>query len=165
MGRRGRQFRSFHDRRLPSASRSVGIHDQSLAPARPASFDPSGFSDPPSPATDERRPASNGPLAHDDAEFDSIEEVDAVARTLRRVALQYACAVIAIFLAVPLLSLLSPWWSSTRVWGGFTPNFLTVAVGLHIVLVLVGLLYNRDANRSEDEMLGRPEDIQEWADV
>lgn len=113
----------------------------------------------------EVRFVSNGRDGHDDAEFDSIEEVDAVARSLRRVAFQYAFVVVTIFLSVPLLSLLSPWWTTAPIWGGLTPNFLMVAVGLHVILVLAALLYNRVASRSEDEMLGRPEDILEWTDV
>lgn len=39
-----------------------------------------------------------------------------------------------------------------------TFNFLTVAVLLHIAFVVVAILFARVANRSEDEMLGRPED-------
>ncbi|MPZ71248.1 MAG: hypothetical protein GEU71_17240 [Actinobacteria bacterium] len=104
-------------------------------------------------------------LEDHDAEFDSFEEVDAVARSLRRVALQYLSVVFAIILAVPLLSLLSPWWWLKRFWGGMTLNFFTVAVGLHLGMILVAVLYTRMANRSEDEMLGRPEDMDGWIDV
>jgi len=104
-------------------------------------------------------------LEEHDAEFDSFEEVDAVARSLRRVALQYLSVVVAILFAVPLLSLLSPWWWLKRFWGGMTLNFFTVAIGLHIAMIVMAVLYTRVANRSEDEMLGRPEDIQGWSDV
>lgn len=104
-------------------------------------------------------------LEHQDAEFDSFEEVDAVARSLRRVALEYLAVVIGLLLTVPLLSLLSPWWWLKRFWGGMTLNFFTVAIGLHVAMIVMAVLYTRVANRSEDEMLGRPEDIQGWSDV
>ncbi|HZA20617.1 MAG TPA: hypothetical protein VE889_07180, partial [Actinomycetota bacterium] len=39
----------------------------------------------------------------DETEFDSIEEVDAVARSLRRVAIEYGTAITALLLVVPLL--------------------------------------------------------------
>lgn len=141
-----------------STARSHAAAERHPAPSPPVAGDPPDVSDHFDPAGP--RPS----FVHDDSEFDSIEEVDAVARSLRRVAVQYGSVVVAIFLSVPLLSLLSPWWTTRRVWGGLTPNFLAVAVGLHMTLLLVALLYNRVANRSEDEMLGRPEDILEWSD-
>jgi hypothetical protein len=104
-------------------------------------------------------------LDRGDAEFDSFEEVDAVARSLRRVAFQYIGVAMALFLSIPVLSYLFPWWSLKRIWGGLTPNFLTVAIGLHTVMIAVAMIYNRVANRSEDEMLGRPDHLDEWSDV
>lgn len=104
-------------------------------------------------------------LEEQEEEFDSFEEVDAVARSLRRVALQYLAVVISILLAVPLLSLLSPWWWLKRFWGGMTLNFFTVAIGLHVAMIVMAVLYTRIANRSEDEMLGRPEEMHRWTDV
>ena len=101
----------------------------------------------------------------DEAEFDSLEEVDAVVRTLRRVGIQYALVVITILLAVPLLALAGPWWFARPVWGGLTLNFISVAVLLHVVFLGAALGYNRVASRSEDEMLGRLDDDVEWDDV
>ncbi|HZK50833.1 MAG TPA: hypothetical protein VFD47_04625 [Actinomycetota bacterium] len=101
----------------------------------------------------------------DEAEFDSLEEVDAVVRTLRRRALQYALLVGAMLLTVPLLALGAPWWFARPVWGGLTLNFITVAVLLNVAFLLIGLAYNRVASRSEDEMLGRLDDDMDWSDV
>lgn len=101
----------------------------------------------------------------DEAEFDSLEEVDAVARTLRRTGLQYALLVVVMLLAVPLLALGAPWWFGRPIWGGLTLNFITVAAVLKVAFLLVGLAYNRVANRSEDEMLGRLDNDPEWSDV
>jgi uncharacterized membrane protein (DUF485 family) len=94
----------------------------------------------------------------DEADFDSIEEVDAVARSLRRKALQYSLVIVLLLLAVPLLAWLGPHWFARPLWGGLTLNFLTVAVLLHFAFVVVAVVFVRVANRSEDEMLGRPED-------
>lgn len=93
----------------------------------------------------------------DETDFDSIEEVDAVARSLRRKALQYAAVILVLLLAVPLFAWIGPDWFSRPVWGGFTLNFLTVAVLLHVAFVVVAVAFTGVANRSEDEMLGRPE--------
>ena len=98
----------------------------------------------------------------DETEFDSIEEVDAVARSLRRVAIEYGTAITALLLVVPLLSLVAPWWFGRPIIGGLTLNFLFVAVVLHVTFLVVALLFNRVASRSEDEMLGRLEDAEDW---
>jgi len=101
----------------------------------------------------------------DEAEFDSLEEVDAVVRTLRRTGIQYGLVVVLVLLAVPLLALGAPWWFARAVWGGLTLNFITVAVVLNVGFLVTALLFNRVANRSEDEMLGRLDDHLEWTDV
>ena len=98
------------------------------------------------------------PFGVEETDFDSIEEVDAVARGLRRKAVQYSIAILILLLVVPGLAWLEPRWFAGRIWGGFTLNFLTVAVLLHIAFVVVAILYTRVANRSEDEMLGRLRD-------
>jgi len=117
-------------------------------------------------ATDETRvPAEPVVSRLDEAEFDSLEEVDAVVRSLRRTGIQYGLVVLFVLLAVPLLALGAPWWFARAVWGGLTLNFITVAVALNVGFLLVALLYNRVANRSEDEMLGRLDDHEEWRDV
>jgi hypothetical protein len=101
----------------------------------------------------------------DEAEFDSLEEVDAVVRTLRRTGIQYGLVVVLALLAVTLLALGAPWWFARAVWGGLTLNFITVAVALNVGFLVTALLFNRVANRSEDEMLGRLDDHLEWTDV
>ena len=96
-------------------------------------------------------------LGGEETDFDSIEEVDAVARSLRRKALQYSAVILLLLITVPILAWLGPRWFARPVWGGLTFNFLTVAILLHLAFVVVAVLFVRVANRSEDEMLGRPE--------
>ncbi|MGH2818539.1 MAG: hypothetical protein ACRDJS_08785 [Actinomycetota bacterium] len=107
----------------------------------------------------------DAPKAPQDLEFDSIEEVDAVARSLRRVAIEYAALIIGVLLLVPLLSLVAEWWFARPVLGGLTFNFMTVALGLHLAFIAVAILYTRIAHRSEDEMLGRLESGEDSLDV
>ncbi|MGH2698380.1 MAG: hypothetical protein ACRDJL_04180 [Actinomycetota bacterium] len=117
-------------------------------------------------APDETRvPAEPVVSRLDEAEFDSLEEVDAVVRTLRRTGIQYGLVVVVVLLTVPLLALGAPWWFARPVWGGLTLNFITVAAALNVGFLLIALLYNRVANRSEDEMLGRLDDDSEYDDV
>lgn len=100
-----------------------------------------------------------GLLASTDAvEFDSIEEVDAAARSIRRVAVEYGILFVAMMIAVPVLSAVAPWWFARPLWGGLTLNFVAVAVLLHVVFVGVAIAFVRFANHVEDEMLGRRED-------
>jgi hypothetical protein len=101
----------------------------------------------------------------DETEFDSIEEVDAVARSLRRVAIEYGSAICGVLLVVPLLSLVAPWWFGRPILGGLTLNFLFVAAVLHVSFLVIALLFNRVASRSEEEMLGRLEDSSHWDGV
>ena len=101
----------------------------------------------------------------DEVEFDSLEEVDAVVRTLRRSALQYSLVIVALLLAVPVLALVAPWWFARPVWGGLTLNFITVAVLLNVTFLVGALAYTRVANRIEDEMLGRLDDDTEYHDA
>lgn len=111
-----------------------------------------------------RNPSTAGELSQippsltGEAEFDSIEEVDAVARSVRRVAIEYAMAFLALLLAVPVLSKLSTWWFARPLWGGLTLNFLAMIAFLHVVFIVIGIAYVRFANHIEDEMLGRPEE-------
>jgi uncharacterized membrane protein (DUF485 family) len=101
----------------------------------------------------------------DEAEFDSLEEVDAVVRTLRRTGIQYGLAIVVVLIAVPLLALVAPWWFARPIWGGLTLNFIAVAAGLNVAFLLIAIAHTRVANRSEDEMLGRLDDDLEWDDV
>jgi hypothetical protein len=101
----------------------------------------------------------------DETEFDTIEEVDAVARSLRRVTIEYGTGICVVLLVVPVLSLVAPWWFGRAIFGGLTLNFLFVAVMLHVIFLIVALLFNRVASRSEDEMLGRLEDSGNWDGV
>lgn len=88
-------------------------------------------------------------------EFDSTAEVDAVFRAQRRVSFLYGLIFLTVTLTIPILSVTSDYWTGISVPGGFTLNFLFVAVLYHIIYVLIGAAYTLQANRLEQELLGR----------
>lgn len=88
-------------------------------------------------------------------EFDAVEEVDAVFRAQRKLSMAYGGLFFLAILLIPLLSITSEWWYGRPVWGGMTLNYLTVAVFFHLVYLVVGYVYTTQANRLEEEMLGR----------
>ncbi|HYG59874.1 MAG TPA: hypothetical protein VD902_17555 [Symbiobacteriaceae bacterium] len=88
-------------------------------------------------------------------EFDAEPEVDAVFRAQRRLSFAYGGAFLAVTLSIPVLSLYSHYWTDVAVLGGFSLNFLVVTVIYHIIYVLIGAAYALQANRLEQELLGR----------
>lgn len=94
-------------------------------------------------------------LSIDAADHDSVEEVDAVVRGLRRRAIRYAFLLVTAMVAVPILAVLSPPWFAAPIWGGVTLNFLALAVVLPGIFVLIAFIYERFASHVESQMLGR----------
>ena len=91
-------------------------------------------------------------------EFDGPAEVDAAARTQRRIALGYGLVFVVATLSVPLLSLALPWWSGARLVGGMSPSFVVVAVGLYLFFLVLGIAAATLARSVEDRMLGNTPD-------
>lgn len=87
-------------------------------------------------------------------EYDTPAEVDATFRTQRRVAVGYFLVFLSVTIAVPTLTLVLDWWSSGRLLGGFSPNFLMVAVGLYAFFFLLAVAAATLATAVEDRMLG-----------
>lgn len=88
-------------------------------------------------------------------EFDSEAEIEAVFRSQRRLSLTYGAIFLGITLTIPVLVLVSPYWTSTPVLAGFSPSFLAVALFYHFLYVLIGAGYSLQANRLEEELLGQ----------
>lgn len=104
-------------------------------------------------------------LAGDAAESDSMEEVDAVVRGLRRAALRYAFVLVVALVSVPVLAAISPGWFARPIWGGITLNLLSLAVLLPVLFVLLASGYERFARHVEEQMLGRREVPREEPDA
>lgn len=93
--------------------------------------------------------------AWEEEEFDSPPEVDAVFRAQRRLSLIYGGAFFLVTLSIPLLTVISRFWSQVPVLGGFSLSFWMVVVFYHLFYVLLGAGYALQANRLEQELLGR----------
>lgn len=87
-------------------------------------------------------------------EFDAVPEVDAVFRAQRRLSFMYGGIFLAVTISIPLLTVTSRYWTRVPVLGGFTLNYLVVAVLYHLLYVLIGAAYTIQANRLEHELLG-----------
>lgn len=88
-------------------------------------------------------------------EFDTPEEVDAVFRAQRRISFTYGGVFLALTLMIPLLSSTSDYWNDVPVWGGFTLNYLVVAVLFHLFYIVLAVAYTLQSNRLEEELLDR----------
>lgn len=91
-------------------------------------------------------------------EFDGPAEVAAAARTQRRIAVGYGLVFLVAILAVPVLTLTLPWWSTARLIGGMSPSFVTVAVGLYLFFLALGVSVATLAHSVESRMLGTSDD-------
>jgi hypothetical protein len=91
-------------------------------------------------------------------EFDSPAEVAAAARTQRRIAVGYGLVFLVAILVVPALTLTLPWWSTSRLLGGMSPSFVTVAGGLYVFFLVLGIAVSTLAHSVEGRMLGSSDD-------
>jgi uncharacterized membrane protein len=91
-------------------------------------------------------------------EADGPSEVVAAAKTQRRIAIGYVLVFAIAILAVPAVTVALPWWSGSRLLGGMSPSFVTVAGGLYAFFLFLGVAAARLARRVEGQMLGTSED-------
>lgn len=91
-------------------------------------------------------------------EFDRPAEVAAAARTQRRIAVGYGVVFMVGILAVPILTLTLGWWSQARLLGGMSPSFVTVAGGLYVFFLVLGVSVATLAHSVESRMLGASDD-------
>lgn len=90
-----------------------------------------------------------------EGEFDTVEEVDAVYRAQRKLSFTFGALFLLVTVTIPVLSTTAEWWYGRPVWGGLTLNYLVVAVFYHLAYILIALAYTLQANKLEDEMLGK----------
>jgi len=84
---------------------------------------------------------------------DTPAEVDAVWRSLRRVALSYLALFLLGTLGIALAIVGLPWTTDATV-GGFSPAFLLAAAGLYAFFLAVAIAASLLANTIEDRMMG-----------
>ncbi len=85
---------------------------------------------------------------------DTAEEVERAFRAQRRLSFTYGAIFFTTILLIPILSYTSPWWYAKPIWGGFTWNYLVVAVLYHVFYFAMGWMYVRQANALDDELFG-----------
>jgi hypothetical protein len=88
---------------------------------------------------------------------DTLAEVEATVQTQRRSAVGYGLVFLLVTGAVPVLTLVLPWWSESRLAGGLSPNFLVAAVGLYLFFLGLGIAAASLAGAIEERMLGGPD--------
>lgn len=86
--------------------------------------------------------------------YDTPEEVERCFRAQRKLSFTYGAIFFASVLLIPFLSGTAEWWYGKEIWGGFTLNYLVVAVLFHIFYFLLGYFYAKQANALEDKLLG-----------
>ncbi|WP_211233293.1 hypothetical protein [Brevibacterium album] len=84
---------------------------------------------------------------------DTAAEVDAAFRTVRRIAVTYFLVFLALLISFPVLTMTLAWWTESRVLG-FSPAFLTAALGLYAAFAVVGVAAATLASSVESRMLG-----------
>jgi hypothetical protein len=91
-------------------------------------------------------------------DVDAPTEVDATVATQRRTAVSYAAIFLLVTGAVPVLTLVLPWWNEARLAGGLSPNFVVAAGGLYLFFLGLGIAAATLARSIEERMLGGPDD-------
>jgi uncharacterized membrane protein (DUF485 family) len=86
--------------------------------------------------------------------IDTPEEVDRCYRAQLKLSITYGIIFFVSVLLIPYLSITSEWWYGKKIWGGFTLNYLVVALLFHIFYVLLAYFYVKQANALEDKLLG-----------
>lgn len=113
--------------------------------------------------TDALGPESDDPGTDGDTR-DTPAEVDAAFRTLRRSAFAYFAVFLLVVGAFPALSLTLDWWSDSRLVGNMSPGFVTAAVGLYVVFVIIAIAAATLTSAVEDRMLGGSSDAPDTID-
>lgn len=85
---------------------------------------------------------------------DTPEEVDRVFHAQRKLSLIYGGVFFVVTLAIPVLSITAEWWYDKPIWGGFTLNYLVVALLYHVFYFGLGWAYAVQANALEERILG-----------
>lgn len=91
--------------------------------------------------------------------IDTIESVDAVFRAQRKLSFTYGAIFFAVTLGVPASSVWWKAWYSVEIWGGFTANYLFVAVFYFIFLCVMAWIYSKQADRLDERLLEMADEI------
>jgi uncharacterized membrane protein (DUF485 family) len=83
---------------------------------------------------------------------DTIENVDQVFLRQRRLSFSFGAVFFAVTLLVPAFTVWWPWWWSVEIWGGFTANYLFVAILYFVFLWVMAWVYAARADKLDGEL-------------
>lgn len=83
---------------------------------------------------------------------DTMETVDKVFKAQRKLSFTYGAIFFAVTLMIPALSVSSEWWYGSRIWGGFTPNYLVVSLLYYFFLWGMAWTYSKQADKLDDKL-------------
>ena len=90
-------------------------------------------------------------ITHGD-HVDTIESVDMVFREQRKLSFTYGAIFFAVTLAIPAASVWWEGWYTTRIWGGFTLNYLFVSLLYYVFLWVMAWTYSKQADKLDDRL-------------
>ena len=92
--------------------------------------------------------------------IDTIETVDAVFRSQRKLSFTYGAVFFAVTLSIPALSVWVPGWYGTTIWGGFTLNYLTVSLLYYVFLWVMAWTYSKQADKLDENLMHMADEAQ-----
>jgi uncharacterized membrane protein (DUF485 family) len=92
--------------------------------------------------------------------IDTLETVDLVFAEQRKLSFTYGAIFFAVTLAVPALSVWAPAWYSTPIWGGFTWNYLFVALIYFGFLWAMAWTYSKQADKLDEKLMHIADEIE-----
>lgn len=91
--------------------------------------------------------------------IDTIESVDVVFRAQRKLSFSFAAVFFAVTLSIPVMSVLWEPWYGTRIWGGFTANYLFVSLLYYVFLWVLSFTYIKKADALDDRLTHMADEI------
>lgn len=91
--------------------------------------------------------------------MDTIESVDVVFKAQRKLSFSYGAVFFAVTLAIPAASVLWESWYATPIWGGFTANYLFVALVYYVFLWTMAWTYSKQADRLDERLMHMAADM------
>ena len=91
--------------------------------------------------------------------MDTIESVDVVFKAQRKLSFSYGAVFFAVTLAIPAASVWWESWYAVPIWGGFTANYLFVALVYYVFLWTMAWTYSKQADRLDDRLMQMAADM------
>lgn len=92
--------------------------------------------------------------------IDTLETVDTVFRSQRKLSFTYGAVFFGVTLAIPALSVWVPGWYATPIWGGFTANYFVVSLAYFVFLWVMAWTYSKQADKLDEQLLHIADEIE-----